>query len=91
MNVGVTVFLREGRHHLWENGIGQNALFLLMLLDRLPQVSRCFLVNDSSCRYSRRMRAIKSQCLIFAITLIPFPRAVPPIAIALCTIPAVRQ
>lgn len=46
MNVGVTVFLREGRHHLWENGIGQNALFLLMLLDRLPQVSRCFLVNE---------------------------------------------
>ena len=45
MKIGVTVFLREGTHHLWENGLGQNALFLLMLLERLPQVSHCFVVN----------------------------------------------
>ena len=45
LKVGVTLFLREGQQSLWENGISQNAYFLLMLLARAPAVAQGFIVN----------------------------------------------
>lgn len=45
LNVGVTLFIRDGSQSLWENGIFQNCYFLLMLLARSPIVDRCFIVN----------------------------------------------
>lgn len=44
LKVGVSLFVRKGAQSLWENGIFQNCLFLVMLLQRLPQVSEVFLV-----------------------------------------------
>jgi hypothetical protein len=45
LKVGVTLFIRDGRQSLWENGLHQNALFLLMLLARSPLVGQCLVVN----------------------------------------------
>lgn len=45
LNVGVTLFLREGQQSIWENGIFQNCYFLLMLLARVPEIGRTFIVN----------------------------------------------
>lgn len=45
LKVGVTIFLREGTQSLWENGIFQNAGFLLMLLNESRVFSKTFLVN----------------------------------------------
>ncbi len=45
IKVGVTLFIRADAQSWWENGIHQNALFLLMLLARVPVVSQCFVVN----------------------------------------------
>jgi hypothetical protein len=45
ITVGVTLFIREGEQSLWENGIFQNCYFLLMLLEQLPGIDRCFIVN----------------------------------------------
>lgn len=44
LRVGVTVHPGAVEEALWENGITQNALFLLMLLERLPLVDACCLV-----------------------------------------------
>ncbi len=44
LKVGVSVFVRKGEQSLWENGIFQNCLFLVMLLMRSPRVSATFLV-----------------------------------------------
>ncbi|TAM01518.1 MAG: DUF2827 domain-containing protein [Paraburkholderia sp.] len=44
LKVGVSLFVRKGEQSLWENGIFQNCLFLVMLLQRLPQVSEVYLV-----------------------------------------------
>ena len=37
LKVGVSIFVRKGEQSLWENGIFQNCLFLVMLLMRSPQ------------------------------------------------------
>jgi hypothetical protein len=44
LKVGVSLYVRKGAQSLWENGIFQNCLFLVMLLEKLPQVSEVFLV-----------------------------------------------
>ena len=44
LKVGVSIFVRKGEQSLWENGIFQNCLFLVMLLMRSPRVSQAFLV-----------------------------------------------
>ncbi len=45
LKVGVTIFLRDGTQSLWENGIFQNAGFLIMLLNESKIFDRAFLVN----------------------------------------------
>lgn len=45
LKVGVTIFLRDGTQSLWENGIFQNAGFLLMLLNESKAFDKTFLVN----------------------------------------------
>lgn len=45
LKVGVTIFLRDGTQSLWENGIFQNAGFLLMLLNESRIFDKTFLVN----------------------------------------------
>jgi Protein of unknown function (DUF2827) len=44
LNVGVSIHVRKGTQSLWENGIFQNCLFLVMLLMRMPDVDKVFLV-----------------------------------------------
>lgn len=44
LKVGVSIFVRKGTQSLWENGIYQNCLFLVMLLQRSPLVGQTFLV-----------------------------------------------
>ena len=44
LKVGVSVFIRKGEQSLWENGIFQNCLFLVMLLMRSPRVEMTYLV-----------------------------------------------
>lgn len=44
LKVGVSIFVRKGEQSLWENGIFQNCLFLVMLLMRSPRVRATYLV-----------------------------------------------
>jgi Protein of unknown function (DUF2827) len=44
LKVGVSIFVRKGEQSLWENGIFQNCLFLVMLLMRSPRVAQAYLV-----------------------------------------------
>lgn len=44
LNVGVSIYVRKGEQSLWENGIYQNCLFLVMLLMRSPRVKAAWLV-----------------------------------------------
>jgi hypothetical protein len=44
LKVGVSIFVRKGEQSLWENGIYQNCLFLIMLLQRSPAIAQAFLV-----------------------------------------------
>jgi hypothetical protein len=44
LRVGVSIFVRKGEQSLWENGIYQNCIFLVMLLMRSPLVEATFLV-----------------------------------------------
>jgi hypothetical protein len=49
LRVGVSIFVRKGGgQSMWENGIFQNCLFLVMLLMRSPIVSETFLVAGGS-------------------------------------------
>jgi hypothetical protein len=41
----VTLFIRDEQQSVWENGIFQNCLFLLELLQCSPVVGACFIVN----------------------------------------------
>ena len=43
--VGLTTYIRDGQHSLWENGIHQNGFFLLMLLSKSDKFEKLFLVN----------------------------------------------
>ena len=49
LRVGVTLYIRESNQSLWENGIFQNCLFMLMLLNRSPVISHSFIVNGGPC------------------------------------------
>lgn len=44
LKVGVSIFIRKGEQSLWENGVYQNCLFLVMLLMRSPRVASTVLV-----------------------------------------------
>ena len=44
LRIAVTVFLRGGDQSLWENGIHQNCLFLLMLLGAVSSVAQVFVL-----------------------------------------------
>lgn len=44
IRVGVTIFIRKGFQSLWENGIFQNCLFLVMLLQKAPHIGEVYLV-----------------------------------------------
>jgi hypothetical protein len=44
LRVGVSIYVRKGQQSLWENGIFQNCIFLVMLLMRSPLVESTFLV-----------------------------------------------
>ncbi|MGQ2995532.1 MULTISPECIES: DUF2827 domain-containing protein [Variovorax] len=44
LRVGVSIFIRKGEQSLWENGVYQNCLFLVMLLLRSPRVASTVLV-----------------------------------------------
>jgi hypothetical protein len=44
LRVGVSIFIRKGEQSLWENGIYQNCLFLVLLLLRSPRVGEVYLV-----------------------------------------------
>lgn len=44
LRVGISIFVRKGEQSLWENGIFQNCLFLVLLLLKAPNVSAAFLV-----------------------------------------------
>ncbi|WP_411878978.1 DUF2827 domain-containing protein [Polaromonas sp. YR568] len=45
LRVGVSIFVRKGEQSLWENGIYQNCLFLVMLLVKAPNVAETYLVS----------------------------------------------
>jgi len=45
LRVGVTLFIRDDNQSVWENGIFRNCFFLLMLLEKSPSISKCFIVN----------------------------------------------
>ncbi len=60
LKVGVSLFARKGEQSLWENGIFQNCLFLVMLLLRSPRVAQACLViggGDGSPEDARRFMA----------------------------------
>jgi len=44
LKVGVSIFVRKGEQSLWENGIFQNCLFLVLLLLKSPRVRATYLV-----------------------------------------------
>ena len=44
LRVGVSIYVRKGEQSIWENGIYQNCIFLVMLLMRSPLVEATFLV-----------------------------------------------
>ena len=44
LRVGVSIYVRKGEQSVWENGIYQNCIFLVMLLMRSPLVEATFLV-----------------------------------------------
>lgn len=48
LRVGVSMHVRAGGQSLWENGIYQNCIFLVMLLMRSPIVSETYLVVDGA-------------------------------------------
>jgi hypothetical protein len=45
LRVGVSILVRKGEQSLWENGIYQNCIFLVMLLKRSPLVDATYLVS----------------------------------------------
>lgn len=47
LRVGVSLYVRKGEQSLWENGIFQNCLFLVMLLKRIPSVEEAYIVVGS--------------------------------------------
>ncbi len=48
LRVGVTLSIREGAQSIWENGIFQNCVFLVQLLNLSPAVGEAVLVNTGT-------------------------------------------
>ncbi len=44
LRVGVTIYIRDGEQSLWENGIFQNCLYLVRLLEKSPCVAQACLI-----------------------------------------------
>lgn len=60
LRVGVSIYVRKGEQSLWENGIYQNCLFLVMLLLKAPNVGETYLVmggGDGDTADARRFMA----------------------------------
>lgn len=60
LRVGVSIYVRKGEQSLWENGIYQNCLFLVMLLLKAPNVGETYLViggGDGDTSDARRFMA----------------------------------
>jgi hypothetical protein len=60
LRVGVSIYVRKGEQSLWENGIYQNCLFLVMLLLKAPNVVETYLVmggGDGDTADARRFMA----------------------------------
>lgn len=57
LKVGVTLHIRNGQQSLWENGIFQNCLFLVMLLQRAPHVGDVYLVHsgDGTAKHRKKL------------------------------------
>ncbi|MBN3808823.1 DUF2827 domain-containing protein [Paraburkholderia sp. Ac-20347] len=57
LKVGVSLHVRKGGQSLWENGIFQNCLFLVLLLRELPQVAQVYIVigGDGSAQEAARL------------------------------------
>ncbi len=47
LRIGVTIGIRQGQQSVWENGIGQNCIYLAKLLQSSPAVETVVLVNAS--------------------------------------------
>ncbi|MDR5737547.1 DUF2827 domain-containing protein [Caballeronia sp. LZ016] len=74
INVGVSIFIRKGAQSLWENGIFQNCLYLVMLLKRSPRVKATYLVmggGDSGPQDAERFLQDSPAPLIDMETALP--------------------
>lgn len=58
LKVGVTLHIRNGTQSLWENGIFQNCLFLVMLLQRAPHVGEVYLVHGGDGSMEQRQQLL---------------------------------
>ena len=58
LKVGVTLYVRKGFQSLWENGIFQNCLFLVMLLEKAPHVERAYLVQGGDGEAEHRQQLL---------------------------------
>lgn len=68
LSVGVTVHLRDDSQSLWENGIHQNAFFLIALLANVKSVNRRFIVNGGP-RDHKAAKAFLKDCPVPAISM----------------------
>jgi hypothetical protein len=65
LRVGVTIFIREGEQSLWENGIFQNCLYLVRLLQKCDIVGQACLVavGSSDLAHSRLLVDVPLQAI----------------------------
>jgi hypothetical protein len=47
LRIGVTINVRQGEQSIWENGIFQNCILLVQLMQRIPEVEKAFLVHGA--------------------------------------------
>jgi hypothetical protein len=67
LRVGVSIYVRKNEQSLWENGIYQNCIFLVMLLLRSPHVEAAYLVaggNEGKAADTKTFLADSPVCLI---------------------------
>ena len=50
LRVGVTIHIRESQQTIWENGIYQNCVFLVQLLNLSPEIEKAVLVNGANAK-----------------------------------------
>ncbi len=48
INIGVTLYIRNNGQSFWENGIFQNVLYLLRVLEKLPFVNKAILLIETN-------------------------------------------